>query len=58
MKTLEITKQEKLETGTRVDYNILQSGEVVESGTKIVPTGFDRLLIPMLDGHPALTASL
>jgi len=57
MKTLSITKKEKKENGTWVWFDISDNGVVIEQGERLVPTGFDRLLIPS-SGGVALTSYL
>jgi hypothetical protein len=57
MKSLTITHREKVEKGVMVDYEILEDGVVESKGQRLVPTGFDRLLIPQLTGV-ALSAYL
>ncbi len=49
MKELIILQKEKTINGTLVSYEI-RDGEVFEFGTRLVPHGFDRLLIPHVEG--------
>lgn len=58
MTTLNITNKLEQENGTLVSYEILDGEVVLEEGERLVPTGFDRLLIPQTDGSPALYAYL
>lgn len=58
MKTLTIKEKREHERGVMVTYEILEDGVIIETGDKLVPRGFDRLLIPMTDGTSALSAYL
>ena len=57
MKTLKIINKLVQENGTLVNYEVLEDDVVIDIGERFVPNGYDRLLIPQVDGV-ALSVSL
>ncbi len=57
MKTLFIISRNSVDKGVMVAYRIEDEGKLISEGERLVPNGFDRLLIPQI-GEPALYAYL